>query len=186
MHHQGFCKTTDVVSSSLAVSPHSQTHLFSFAAIAATSRAGQHLNTSLSTIGSWEHDGAITDLQVGAASELGLGACCFGWTVCASAAVLDDACCKPGFMVGCFCMLLACACGFTSLLRWHADYQERSTSLGVPSHSNACKHALTQVADLGHNNEVLLAIASSKGSLVLGRLLLPRAPGTELDEVQVS
>ncbi len=42
-----------------------------------------------------------------------------------------------------------------------------------------------QVADLGHNNEVLVAIASSKGSLVLGRLLLPRAPGTELDEVQV-
>jgi len=41
------------------------------------------------------------------------------------------------------------------------------------------------VCDLGHNNEVQVVISSSNGSLVLGRLMLPRAPGTELDEVQV-
>jgi len=78
-----------------------QAHLFSFADVQVTCR-GDQTTSSLSTIGSWEHDGAITDLQV---------------------------------------------------------------------------------ADLGY--EVLVAIASSKGSLVLGRLLVPRAPGTQLDEVQI-
>lgn len=42
-----------------------------------------------------------------------------------------------------------------------------------------------QVADLGAGNEVLLALASSRGGVVLGRLLLPRAPGTQLEEVDI-
>lgn len=63
----------------------------------------------------------------------------------------------------------------------YAQFQEYATATDC---AVSC-FIRSQLSDLGHNNEVLVVIASSKGSCVLGRLMLPRSPGTELDEVQV-
>ena len=43
---------------------------------------------------------------------------------------------------------------------------------------------MLQVADMG-GGEVLLAVASSVGGVVLGRLLVPRTPGTSPEDIQV-
>ena len=55
--------------------------------------------------------------------------------------------------------------------------------LGTWEHSGAVTDIA--VADLASSGEMLLAVASSKGSVCLARLLLPRLPGTSPEDIQV-
>mmetsp|Transcript_6299 Transcript_6299/g.13867 ORF Transcript_6299/g.13867 Transcript_6299/m.13867 type:complete len:411 (+) Transcript_6299:89-1321(+) len=56
-------------------------------------------------------------------------------------------------------------------------------TLGTWGHDGAVTDI--QVADQGSSGEVLMAVALSTGGLVLGRLLLPRNPGTSIEDVQI-
>lgn len=82
-----------------------QGHLFSFVDLQVQTRGGEVVSTSVDMLGTWEHPGAVTDIDI---------------------------------------------------------------------------------ADLTATGEILLAVASSRGSICLARLLLPRLPGTSPEDIQVT